>query len=232
MSIKLNLYNAGYVKATELNNPIALCFRVTTIPLVKFAVKWRIRPNVVTTTSLIFGLSAVALYFQEEIGWFFVVWTSSILLDYADGTIARKSNLESYIGYLFDTVSDRIKLLSLVIVCGIRYDDLLTVAIVVAIIILLTLNELISHLLVPFSGKIANLTKNNRGPFYSTFCQFDMHSFFIYGLFLYMEGSFILVANFWLAMLQMTSLVSTLRCRVDIKQEKKIIFNSRYFKVD
>lgn len=69
--------------------------------------RWRyVVPNAVTCTSLLLGLAAIVLSFQGDHGgaaWLVVL---CVLLDKADGTVARALNATSRIGLQLDSFSD------------------------------------------------------------------------------------------------------------------------------
>jgi phosphatidylglycerophosphate synthase len=64
-------------------------------------------PNIVTSFGLCFGVTAGLLFMHRQIPFAFVLGFLSVFCDGLDGTIARKFNLETAAGRVFDSVSDR-----------------------------------------------------------------------------------------------------------------------------
>jgi CDP-diacylglycerol--glycerol-3-phosphate 3-phosphatidyltransferase len=76
-------------------------------------IKYNIKPNQITTLSLIIGLlSAISYYFDYIILSILLLWISG-LFDVLDGTVSRKTNSSSLLGTLYDIVFDRIVELSI-----------------------------------------------------------------------------------------------------------------------
>ena len=74
--------------------------------------KLGITPNIITTLSLICGLSAAALLYNKYYYSACVLWIVSYYLDNLDGYIARKYNQTSKIGDYYDHIADSIKFLT------------------------------------------------------------------------------------------------------------------------
>ena len=80
-------------------------------PVVELFVDSPVTPNQVTTLRLLFGLSAAAACMaggQTWIGIGGVLFLISLLLDRADGTLARLSGKKSSFGHRYDLVSDAV----------------------------------------------------------------------------------------------------------------------------
>ena len=74
--------------------------------------KLGITPNIITTLSLICGLSAAALLYNKYYYSACVLWIVSYYLDNLDGYIARKYNQTSKIGDYYDHIAVSIKFLT------------------------------------------------------------------------------------------------------------------------
>ena len=74
--------------------------------------KLGITPNIITTMSLICGLSASTLLYNKHYYSACVLWIISYYLDNLDGYIARKYNQTSKIGDYYDHIADSIKFLT------------------------------------------------------------------------------------------------------------------------
>ena len=81
-----------YFGYASLNNPTMLIMYYLSYPLVLFFEKINIKPNHVTFLSVCFAfLSLVSLVYMRSISLFVVTFLISQLLDYCDGTLARKT---------------------------------------------------------------------------------------------------------------------------------------------
>ena len=66
-----------------------------------------ISPNVMTALGLGFGVGSGFLFTSRQIPFAFAFGFLSVFCDVLDGTIARKFNLETSVGRVFDSISDR-----------------------------------------------------------------------------------------------------------------------------
>lgn len=139
---------AGYMKAEEANNPLVVALRMFALPVVMFGIRTKLRPNIVTGISLALGCSGAFFYYLDAKLAFVVAWSVSVILDYADGPIARMSGKESHFGYLFDMLGDRIKLTSLVIAWGFVEGNFLGTMLAILVVSILFATEVITHLFV------------------------------------------------------------------------------------
>lgn len=80
-------------------------------PIDDFLVKlpWpKINPNHISISTLITTLISVIFFLKDNLWLFWVFLLITLLLDWLDGTIARKYKLESIKGWFFDKITDRI----------------------------------------------------------------------------------------------------------------------------
>ena len=78
-------------------------------PAVRVAARTRLTPNQVTTLRLITGLAAAWIFAQGSYGWMVLggaVFLFSMLLDRADGELARQTGQMSMFGYRYDLLAD------------------------------------------------------------------------------------------------------------------------------
>lgn len=205
---------SGFMKAEEANNPLVIVCRMLAFPVVIFCIRTKFHPNIVTGISLVLGCSGAIFYFLDAKLAFVVVWSASVVLDYADGIIARKSGKESHFGYLFDMLGDRLKLISLVIAWSFVEGSLFAYILGTTAISILLVTEVVTHLFVqqiPGNSKGKAIVGNM---LYQVFLHFHMHSFLIYGVALYAGGVVALVANVWLALIMLLDLKRELLTRV------------------
>ena len=66
-----------------------------------------ISPNTMTALGLCFGVATGLLFMYRQIPFAFAFGFLSVFCDVLDGTIARKFHLETSLGRVFDSVSDR-----------------------------------------------------------------------------------------------------------------------------
>jgi phosphatidylglycerophosphate synthase len=76
--------------------------------LASAAHNWGFTPNMMTTIGLTLGVAGGALFAMHAVSFAFALSFLSIFCDVLDGTLARKFHLESKVGLVFDSVSDRI----------------------------------------------------------------------------------------------------------------------------
>ena len=192
------LVEAGYMKDGEVGNPLTVFLRLLAKPVVLICLRNCISPNVVTLVSLILGITSALLYLIGAKLAFIILWSLSVILDLADGVIARKSGRQSYFGYLFDMISDRIKLAVLVVTWSFVIDEPVSYIISIVILSLLCVLELITHIFVKHLKIAVNSDRYPTNAFHRVFLTFDMHTFFVYGFGILLAGGFSVVVNAWL----------------------------------
>ncbi|AUZ84052.1 CDP-alcohol phosphatidyltransferase family protein [Methylophaga nitratireducenticrescens] len=81
-------------------------------------------PNQITTMSLFTSLVAATLLVFDD-GWilFLVFWGGALLLDFCDGTVARKTNKIRNTAFRYDHTSDLLKFFLIILAVGIKYSD-------------------------------------------------------------------------------------------------------------
>ena len=80
-------------------------------------------PNVLTTFSLMFGILAAYLFYKDYQVPAAIVFIISYYFDCADGSFARKYNMETKLGEIYDHVSDISKVLLIVVVMYIKNKE-------------------------------------------------------------------------------------------------------------
>lgn len=73
-------------------------------------------PNMITTLSLLFGISSVYMIFKKQYKIAAVLFLIQYYFDCTDGKVARKYNMTSKFGDYYDHISDAIKYLLLIYV--------------------------------------------------------------------------------------------------------------------
>ena len=113
-----------YFGYASKNNPTMLIMYYLSYPVVLFFEKINFKPNHVTFLSVIFSLlSLISLVYLKSIGLFALTFFISQLLDYSDGTLARKTNQISKNVINPDTISDLIKVFLVHFSLSIYFND-------------------------------------------------------------------------------------------------------------
>lgn len=81
-------------------------------------------PNQITTLSLFSALAASFVLVVDD-GWglFLILWGLATLLDFCDGTVARKTNQIRKTSFRYDHTSDLLKIFLVILAAGVKYDD-------------------------------------------------------------------------------------------------------------
>lgn len=199
----------GYIRPSERTNPLVMALRIMALPFVQIGIALKINPNIVTLTSVALGLSATWLYYTALIWPFFLAWTASVILDYTDGTIARKTGKSSHFGYLLDMLGDRLKLLALVIAWR-QVEMTLTADLLSGFVVIMLVSiEVITHVFVRHGEPILW-----QRPLVRVFLEFNMHSFFVLGISIAVGLGLDKVGFLWLAFILSLNFVGECRQRV------------------
>lgn len=83
-----------------------------------------ISPNQITTMSILASIGAAIILVVDD-GWllFSILWGVALLLDFCDGTVARKTNTIRKTAFRYDHTSDLFKIFIVILAVGIRYED-------------------------------------------------------------------------------------------------------------
>jgi len=208
------LIKNGYIKSEETGNPLAVLLRILVIPLVYIGGRLGIHPNSVTALSITLGCLAAVFFLRGDLGLYAFAWVAAVLLDYVDGGIARRTQTESHVGYLIDTLGDRVKLIALIIAWSIVHGGTLASSLTVAMVSVLAVTEILSHLLVRHKQRIPWIGWSWRRAPYRVFGDFNMHSFLIYGLAILPGGDLSLWSNIWLLLVLLFSSGQTFAARI------------------
>lgn len=104
--------------ADDLENPMECVLYRHIDEYLPFYKKVGLTPNGLTTISLLFGLAAVLMVWQNHYWIGAVMWFIAYYYDCADGKMARRYKMASPFGDLYDHVSDCIKHILLAMVFG------------------------------------------------------------------------------------------------------------------
>lgn len=80
-------------------------------------------PNTITTYSFILGLIAAYFYYHDNIFLFAICFIGSYFFDCLDGYIARKYNMKSDFGEIFDSISDGTVIILLLYIVYIKHHS-------------------------------------------------------------------------------------------------------------
>jgi hypothetical protein len=78
-------------------------------------------PNMITTYSFILGLTSAYFYYHDNIFLFVICFIGSYFFDCLDGYIARKYNMKSDFGEIFDSISDGTVIILLLYIVYIKH---------------------------------------------------------------------------------------------------------------
>jgi hypothetical protein len=96
-------------------------------PITRLAVAARLSPNVVTVASLLVGLLAAAAFWQATPAWALLgllLYAAAVVLDHADGEVARLTFAESRFGARLDVVVDTLVHVAIMLALGVAAGGL------------------------------------------------------------------------------------------------------------
>jgi phosphatidylglycerophosphate synthase len=189
---------AGRLKQTEANNPLIILLRLACFPIVRFSLWFNIHPNVVTILSLGLGCSGAWFYAVGAKVPFVAAWSVAVVLDYADGIVARMAKKESYFGYLLDMLGDRVKLITLLAAWAYAVGSQAAVWLAAACVASLLATEIVAHVLVRHANQQVAASVSIRTILYEIFAKFDMDTFLVLGVLLLLPGNATYVGPLWL----------------------------------
>ena len=220
------LIRARLLKPND-KNLLVILLRCFAAPIVLASEKLKIHPTSVTAVSILMALSSALCFAIGELYGFFFLWTISIFLDYADGALARRTGQETRFGYMLDMIGDRIKLVGLIIVWSTTFpgNDIQTLALLQ--IGLIAAAAVLSHAYVP-RWELQPLVKNSFVR-QASYCllQFDMHSFFILGILIFVTAPPYDIAFLWLLIVLALHLAQVTITRIS-RSAPNLILNPRW----
>jgi CDP-diacylglycerol---glycerol-3-phosphate 3-phosphatidyltransferase len=77
-------------------------------PLARILIRWRVRPNLITTIGALVVLGAAAAFTRGWIRWGGFLLLFSGLFDMVDGRVARQSKMATAFGAFYDSTLDRV----------------------------------------------------------------------------------------------------------------------------
>ena len=111
-----------YSNKDAIHNPIQIFLYAIAYPIALILNKIKLSPNLVTITSTIFAVFAFVSLIKSSLFLFYIFWSISYILDYADGTLARMINKVGRNALRIDHVSDHIKVILILLGFGIYYE--------------------------------------------------------------------------------------------------------------
>jgi phosphatidylglycerophosphate synthase len=105
----------GVVKPTDVKpDEIVIVgmrlYRLLAAPVATMAVRWGISANAVTSMSLAAGAGAGLALRADNLVLGAALLEAMVLLDFADGMVARRTGSTSSLGFVYDFVGDRVKI--------------------------------------------------------------------------------------------------------------------------
>ena len=106
-----------HIKVAPTENLIIWMMYVAAIPIARIALSLKLSPNFLTTLSSGFAISSGMALLVDGLRYAFIpLFISSILLDFADGLVARTSGTIGRTAFRYDHISDLFKV-SFVVLC-------------------------------------------------------------------------------------------------------------------
>jgi len=112
-----------YSNKSALHNPIQVLLYAIAFPVAKLLSVSRFTPNLVTLISVFFAILSFISLANCKLSLFYIFWTLSYLLDYADGTLARLTNNIGKSALRLDHITDQLKLILIFLGFGVYFDD-------------------------------------------------------------------------------------------------------------
>lgn len=110
-----------------------------------------------------------------------MAWTLSVILDYADEMIVRKTGKTSHFGCLLDMLSNRLRLLALIIAWWQVEMTLIADMLSGFVVIMFVSMNVITHVFVRHGEPISDKAFFWQRPLARVFLEFNMHTFFVLG---------------------------------------------------
>lgn len=111
---------------SEMDNPIDNCLNSISEALCPYFYQTGHTPNMITTYSLIFGLLAVFFLYRHNTVGFVICYILSYFFDCMDGHYARKYNMTTRTGDLYDHIKDIVVFIMIVVVVYTTYRKVIT----------------------------------------------------------------------------------------------------------
>ena len=114
----------GFNVGVAPNNTLHHWLSLAAAPVASVFVLLRIRPSTITTISnAIVLLSLYILWSSHRPRLFAALWVGALVLDFADGIVARRTGTSSANGSFYDHFADKVKVALLFLVVGLRYGS-------------------------------------------------------------------------------------------------------------
>ena len=127
------------------NNFIMAFFYIIAYPLVKQFIHYSIKPNTITSTSLILAPLSIIFLLFGDIYFYFLFLFLSIYLDFCDGSVARALNEVSTSAFNYDHMSDILKISIVITGIAIYFNSLLFWVITTTTIIMFMIYNITHH---------------------------------------------------------------------------------------
>ena len=118
----LNAKFLVFANKQALHNPVQIVLYTVGYFFAKNFQKLGISPNGISILSLFLGLFACYALIQKDLKHFYLFWSFSYALDYADGTLARITNKIGKRAFRVDHMCDQVKIISILLGIGIYYN--------------------------------------------------------------------------------------------------------------
>ena len=122
-----------------MDSPLRNYILEKTQPLLPFLKKIKLTPNLITTYGILMNAFAVLNLLDGEFALFIMLFATSYICDLIDGAFARKYNMETSVGALYDRIADWIKIVTVVYATYVIYKKKIDYTILLFIITILIL---------------------------------------------------------------------------------------------
>ena len=123
------MYNSKYLKYANNqainNNIIMAILYLIAYPTIKIFVFFSIKPNFITSLSLLFSFIAIFTLLNHQIFYFVIFYFISVHLDFCDGPVARITSRVSRSAFNYDHLSDLLKFAITIISIAFFYNKLI-----------------------------------------------------------------------------------------------------------
>jgi phosphatidylglycerophosphate synthase len=203
-----------FTKSSEINF-LMLLISYLVYPLSLVLVKFKIKPNLITSVSLLLAIYGSYQFTIENFKLFGIFWTLSVLLDFCDGQVARISKVINKTAFNFDSLSDLLKIFIIILSGAIYYNTELYWIVCCSSIFLFLFNEVLYTHFISLKKKESlfqkKLIKSKLyikilKSFTNIFLRIDGHSIFLF-LFLAINLQFALLTLIYMQFILLLNIV-------------------------
>ena len=149
-----------HIKVAPTENLIIWMMYVAAIPIARIALSLKISPNSLTTLSSGFAISSGMALLVDGLRYAFIpLFISSLLLDFADGLVARTSGIIGRTAFRYDHISDLFKVSFTVLCLAIFCNSTVVWMLGTGSVILFLISTVLNH---DLNFAVNNVTQKSR----------------------------------------------------------------------